>query len=178
MVNINAMVVNGSNHKEQTKTDLISKTTVVSNSDANIVYLSMKKENSFIMGVDFGKRDSRPLSDKFDRINALWNKDNLNFKPIDIHINKEMCSNFQNLYFGNFNHEKNVLDKIIDQLPNNLKTEEQTEALEFVLNQTEFNKIKNLLDKDNYYKGYNVKIIHNYPPKQIALKHTEKSKYF
>jgi hypothetical protein len=50
IVNINAMVVNGSNHKEQTKTELIciADAPLVSITNADFVYLSMEKVKSFI----------------------------------------------------------------------------------------------------------------------------------
>lgn len=189
LVNINAMVVNGSNHKEQTKTELNCEDAIVSLSDADVVYLNMEKEKSFFNRVDFGsENDVNVFHDmSYKTINETFKDNFYNFISNKIKVNpdnhldilKSVDSwSFKNEMFGNFDNQKNVLDKILDQTPDALKNAENKSDLEFVLNKTEFNKIENLLDKNNCYKGYKVRTIHNYPDKFISLKRIEKSKYF
>lgn len=169
--NINAVDVNGSIHKEKTKTELTplqADATLVLNSD--FVYLRMEKSKvftthvlgeSFTYGLDFGKGNSKSVSIPYEDILKQIN-------PND----------YKNSIQGNFNNERNALDKIIDKIPEDVFLDSENHPFQFYMNKKEFNKIESLLDKNNKYKGLTVVVLEKSPKDLIFLRRKQSSRFF
>tara|TARA_R110002096_G_C14661308_1_gene728010 strand:+ start:13166 stop:13723 length:558 start_codon:yes stop_codon:yes gene_type:complete len=156
-------------HKTEVCTsDNYTDATIVLNAD--FVYLSMEKSKvfnnhvlgeNFTYGLDFGKGNSKFVS--------------IPYEDILKQLNEEY---FKNELLGNFNNESNALDKIIDQIPDNLNLQELDAPYQFILNQKEFNKIEHLLDKNSSYKGFKVEVFEKAPDDAIYLRQKQKSDFY
>ena len=79
---------------------------------------------------------------------------------------------------NNLIFRQNSLDKVINQIPENIDLQNLEHPFEFILNKTEFKKIEHLLDKDHKYKNFKVNILDKTPDDLIYLRQKQSSKYF
>ena len=104
VVNINAMVVSGTNHEDQTKTEhsstLISKTSVT---NTNFVYLSMGKEK--FLKFENGTELTIKNSDEVFRGNSSFSKINEDFtKELSNHITSSILTQKDELIIQRIKH--------------------------------------------------------------------------
>lgn len=164
LVNTNAMVDFGTNHKEETRTEF-SVIDDATNSllDVNNVSLSMETNENYIYGVDFGKGNSKSVD--------------ISYYDIYNQITKYPFLSATNT-IPHTNFKENELDKVINQIPDNVFLESKEHPYQFYMNQKEYDKIKYLLDVNKSYRSFKVVVLDKSPKDLIFLRRKAKSDFF